>query len=131
MITIYFMNTLEQSEQRQRNPFLKEQLDRVSIPAIQIMTDMSLRKIRKMEGKISKKPSPLEIYMDFEKDENNAKKAEMLMLMAIRKIPQMYLFSEPLPGITDGLGSQDRQLLATYCHSLMMITGNLQIICEK
>lgn len=112
---------LDFTHSQRMETFLKEQLDRVSIPAIQIMTDMSLRKIRKMEGRISTKPSPLEIYMDFEKDEYNAKKAEMLMLMAIKKIPQVYLFSEPLPGITDELGSQDRQLLATYCHYMISI----------
>ena len=99
--------------------FLKEQLDRVTIPAIQAMTDMTLDKIRKMEGKIRTKPSPLEIYMDFEKDEDNAKKADMLLIMALNKVPKLYLFSEPLPGIADELGSQDRQLLATYCQHMI------------
>ena len=110
---------LDFTHSQRMETFLKEQLGRVSILAIQLMTDMSLHKIRKMERRISTKPSPLEIYMDFEKDEYNAKRAEMLMLAAKSKIPQMYFFSEPLPGITDELGDQDRQLLATYCHYMI------------
>ena len=48
---------LDFTHSQRMETFLKEQLGRVNIPAIQLITDMSLHKIRKMEGRISTKPS--------------------------------------------------------------------------
>ena len=107
--------------------YLADQLNRVSNPAIMVMTDHAIGWVKRNAVLVSSDQSPMELYMDFPKDEINQRKAEMLLISAINEIPKMYLFSEPLTKIVDGLNDDDRKLLATYCHyqiSILAIQTN-------
>lgn len=107
--------------------YLVDQLGRVSNTAIMVMTDYAIGWVKRNAVLVSSDQSPMEFYMDFPKDEINQRKAEMLLMNAVNKIPKMYLFSEPLTKIADGLNNDDRKLLATYCHyqiSILAIQTN-------
>lgn len=99
--------------------YLAIQLNRVNNYAIKVMIDQTIGWVKRKAGGFSVEPSPLELYMDFEKDEKNAKIAEMLLMSSINKIPQMYLFSEPLTDISNDLNESNRRLLASYCQFLI------------
>jgi len=99
------------------------QLERVADGAIDCMLDRTMAWIRENSGRLAHRPSAMEVYMNIEIGETEGKKANKLMMNALKKLANKPLIEKPVMEINKGLTDDDRRLLATYCHRLIRDMG--------
>ena len=104
--------------------YIYNQFSRVGSHAILFLIDYALEWIRKKADNVDLRPSQMDNYVDFARDGKDRERAKMLLESAMRKIPKVYFFGEPLTGIANDLDEYERKILAIYCKDMISYMAN-------
>jgi hypothetical protein len=99
------------------------QLERITDEAIALMLEKSLVWVKANADRFFHRPSSMEVYMNIKIGEPENKKANRMIENAVVMLADQPLLEEPVMKIVDGLGRDDRRLLATYCHHVIRSNG--------